>query len=313
MNRLFKIIILSLISLHSAGAAANQISVFGDVLNWRASEQTAALWATVITIPADNLIDIEEKNIKFRQNLGYRGGVVYNADCDAWDASLYWTYFPSKAQKNISSATQIITPEFFSGFLSGNFFFSASLDWQLKMNTLDFELGRTFYILDSLEVHPAVGIKTGTIHQNINALWNAAIFTSTENVIHNFSGLGPSFGINCYWLISDSFSLFGDLSAAFLWGHWKIQDTYTRPSALFGLVTPTTITTTTNKASLGTLMLRYRLGVEWSFQSLSNLVFQLGYEMQFWPNQLRMPTFQLLPVHGDLTIHGAICRINLNF
>ena len=97
-----------------------------------------------------------------------------------------------------------------------------------------------------------------------------------------------------------------------MWGNWKVSDMYNRPGALLGIITPTTITTDLNDAKLGTLMFNYFLGLEWFYRGRSDLSLQLGYEMQFWPNQVRLTMFQQLPTHGDLTLQGATCRIHIN-
>lgn len=59
-------------------------------------------------------------------------------------------------------------------------------------------------------------------------------------------------------------------------------------------------------------MASYFLGFEWRFQAKALVTLRAGYEMQFWSNQLRLPIFQALPIHGDLTLQGGTCGIHIN-
>lgn len=314
MKKLFIYILFLLMSIYSLNAGAQGLSIFADLLVWHASEETASSWSSVITTPKSNVTIFSPKNIDFNWGRGFRGGFLYESEC-FWDTKLYWTYLPSKKSVNLSPADQIITPEFFSGFLSGNFFFGANIDWQLVMNTIDLEASHKFNISKSVSIRPSIGIKGGTINQNINAQWNALIYTARENLENNFFGVGPSFGINAKWNVYKTFNLVGDFSTALMWGNWKVNDTYKRPSISLGpipIITPTTITTNMNDSKLGTIMFDYFIGLEWTHQGRSRVTLQLGYEMQYWANQLRLPTFQQLPLHGDLTLQGGTCGIYID-
>lgn len=310
-KRLIQVLFL-ILGFQPLNVRAEATSIIADFLHWHASEQTSSIWASTLSSSGKTL-DFDATNVNFGWDKGFRGGVLHQLECTHWDTGFYWTHFRTKANKGFAIGDQIVIPEFFSGFLSGNFFFGANINWQLTMNMIDFVVGRKFEIDDSFSLRPSIGIKGGTINQTINTEWNAGFYTSRERVKNNFSGGGPSLGIEGQWNIVDSLSIFGDFSTAFMWGNWKVNDTYSRPSALFGVVTPTTITTSMNNSKLGTVMYRYRMGLEWRCPGKLPLTFQLGYEMQFWPNQLRIPTFQQLPVHGDLTLQGGTCQVRINF
>lgn len=291
-------------------AVAEGFAAFADVLVWRASQEANSTWATFVKETNANTIDLDATNVDFDWDLGFRGGALYES-ANTWDAELFWTYFHTKTNSNFNVGRQIVLPEFFSGFISGNFFFGANMDWRLTMNMVDLKFGHKFTPSKSLTIRPAFGIKGGTIYQTINCSWLADIYTSTEIVKNNYTGVGPSFTLDTSWNVYKNFGIFANFSTAFMWGHWKVNDTYSRPSAVLGLVTPTTITTSLNTTQLGTMMFDYILGLEWTYTGRSIVNVQIGYEMQFWANQLRIPTFQQLPVSGDLTLQGATCRIRV--
>lgn len=312
MKKLLLHILFIVIIVHPLKAAAAEISVFGDLLVWHASQETASTWANIISKPQSKTVDFDAANVDFNWDLGFRGGVIYKPEHVARELGFYWTYFPAKSTNNFNVGEQIVIPEFFSGFVSQNLFFGANINWQIIMNMFDLELGKKLNLGQGLIIRPTIGIKTGTINQTIKSEWDAIVYTATEDLKHNFFGIGPSFSIDSKWNLYKNISLIGDFAAAFMWGNWKVNDTYTRPEALFGIVTPTTITTSMSKMQLGTMMFDYFMGVEWTHRGKFDVILQIGYEMQLWSNQLRIPTFQQLPVHGDLTLQGGTCHIRID-
>jgi hypothetical protein len=328
MKKLFKHIVLLLVSMQplSAGAVdatsatsttgVKGLSAFGEFLYWNASEQTDSVWANDIGFPKANHVTYSTPNVKFNWSRGFRGGVSYELP-HFWDVKFYWTHLPtSKSINYVAGDNQILTPEFFSGYLSSDIFSSANLNWQIAMNTIDLAISHKLKIGKSLTISPSIGIKEATINQTINTGWNAAIasvpiFSATEIVKNNFSGIGPSLGINGQWNFYKDFSFVGNFSTALMSGHWNINDSYSRPSALSGLVQAANINTSMTNAKLGTAMFQYFFGLQWTYQSTYQVKFLLGYEMQHWTSQLRAPTFQLLPLHGDLTLQGGTCGISI--
>lgn len=304
---------LCVLMMSMSSAYATGFSIFAQELFWHASEQTAGIWSNEIPLSsffAPDQFAYSPQEINFNWSRGFRGGVHYVTENDVWDTAFVWTYFPAESSPSHNTGAQIIIPNFFSGYVSGNYFFGASLDWLLNMNMFDVSVSHPFKILPSVILQPAIGIKAGTIDQTIHATWNAIDYVAKENLIHNYSGIGPSLGVGAKWNIYEQFNLLANLSGAFLWGSWNVRDTYNRPSAF--LVAPTTISTTMNQSYLGTMMLDYLFGVEWRYQGRSQVAIQLGYEMQYWLNQLRVVSFQQNPTHGDLTIQGATCGMTID-
>lgn len=317
MKALCRITVSLLLGMYSLNANAQGASVFADLVYWNASEQTNAVWTNAIGFPITNkTTTYGAPNIQYNWNAGFRGGIAYDFP-RFWDTKLYWTHLPTSANSSyVAASNEIMTPEFFSGFLSGDAFTSADINWKIFYNTLDFEISHTMNLTNSLAIWPTLGIKGATINQSINSDWHATllgipVFTANEYLQNNYSGIGPSFGIGGKWNAYGGFSLLGNFSTALLWGTWNIQDTYSRPNSIYGLHPAATITTSMREAKLGTAVFQYFLGAQWAYHSIYDVNILLGYEAQYWPNQLRIPTFQLLPLHGDLTLQGVTCGISI--
>ena len=258
-----------------------------------------------------------EPNVYFGWSPGLKVGVQYKQP-GFFDTKLYWTYFSTKTREAITAApNEIILPEFFNGFTSLSLFNAAQLDWRLILNMVDVELGHQFNPLETLIVHPFIGVKGGTINQSIHSSWqenefNTTLYSATENLKNNFVGVGPSFGIESVWQLYKNITIRSDFATALLWGHWNIKDDFHRPAALAGLISERTISSNTTNSMLGSFMTRGFMGLEWTFKAKALVTIKAGYEMQFWSNQLRLPVFQALPIHGDLTLQGATCGILIN-
>ncbi len=312
MKNKLKLIFLFLSSLSTCAAHAGQLTPNIDLLFWHASQETSSFWASVITVPNANEMIYNPPNNQFDWDTGVRIGLEYDPGNQFWDTGLVWTYFSTAKDNNLKLSTQIIAPEFFSGFLSRDLFFGADVNWQLTMHTLDLKASHAIKFGQKFIISPSIGVKAASINQDIEAIWDALIYKSQENLKHHFNGVGPSFGLETQWKIHQQFNFIGDFAVAFMWGKWKIQDTYARPSALLGIITPTMITTSMHEPKLGTLMFEYFLGFQWQSHTQYNVTFQLGFETQCWANQLRLTTFQILPLHGDLTLQGGTCRFQID-
>jgi hypothetical protein len=305
------IIILCLINLPITNAFADGWSVFSDIFYWQPSEESAAIWATSASKPTDNTTELTPENIDFDSDFGFRLGLMYQPSSNFFDTKVYLTSYSSKTNQDIPLGDQVIYPEFFSGFLSGNFFFGANTNWEIGLNELDLEISHAFKPGHSFTLTPSIGIKGAIIDQTIKANWDAYFYTATEKVVNNFTGIGPSLGLDANWNFYKNFSLDSNFSIALLYGNWDVTDTYQRPSALLGLVSPTTINTDTNNSQLGVPMYDYFLGLKWEHHNKSQIALKVGYEMQQWDDQLKITTFEELPVHGDLTFQGLICGISI--
>jgi len=281
------------------------------VLAWRAYESSGG-WATTLTFPGSTT-NFTPSYVNFNTRIGAKAGLLYKPEDGFFDSKIYWTYFPTTASRTIPLGDKLVTSLFFSGntLISGDVFFGGSVNWQLTMNMFDLEASHAFKPLPAFTFTPKIGIKGGSINQDINATWEAIVYTSTENLSNNFTGIGPSFGIDAKWNFYQNFSAIADVSTALMYGRWNVKDTYKRPVSLLGLLPAQTIVTSMNQSKLGTAMFDYYFGLEWLHKGQSRVTVQLGYEMQYWANQLRLTTINELTTLGDLTLEGATCGISV--
>lgn len=286
------------------------VQPFVTVMDWRAAE-TNSTFVTTFTFPNEMSV-VTQGSADFDYSAGLKLGLSFIPECQAfWDTKLYWTYYSSNSKTNIPTGDQFLTSLFFSGsfFISEDLFFGAVSHWQLIMNMVDLEASHSFKPVKSLTLTPKIGIKGGTINQKIKTDWDAILYNATERVANDFTGIGPSFGLDAKLNLYKQLNLVGSIATALMYGSWNNQDVYTIPSSFLNIVPPKTISTRLKQKKLGIAMIDYFLGLEWAHEGRSRVAVQLGYEMQYWANQLKLIAVQQLPTNGDLTIQGATCSV----
>ncbi len=94
---------------------------------------------------------------------------------------------------------------------------------------------------------------------------------------------------------------------ATLWGNWTCADVYKS-------TVPQTYSIKTKNSALGALMFRGFVGIGWDADlrsHKSHFAAKLGFETQFWLNQLRISTLQIQRLHGDLTLQGLTFQLSV--
>lgn len=335
-KKIFSFLVVQAFSMHGLCAVPNDFflpnpsahtqnfvskwAVTADVMYWLASEEVSSIWADIIAVDTQAVGNIKVPGFNFKWDSGFRIGLDSHVLHDQWDTAFYWTQFHTNAQHSISSISQLVpAQEFFAGFLSGDNPRSMCAAWRLSFNLVDWELGRNYCISKRLSMRPFLGIRAGWINQSINAQYDGLIINEAptnnsgkEHVKNNFFGIGPSGGVNSTWNMchcgSQFFGMFGDFSTAALWGTWTCSDVYANTLSY-------TSSVNTKKSSLAALAFRGLMGIAWDTSINADkyhFTAKIGYEMQFWLNQLRINTFQLQRLQADLTLQGITfcCRFD---
>lgn len=332
MKKYFLLLFLLLAQLEAAPRTQPKIEIvetspqnwdfFGDFLIWYASEKPSSNWAnhTLTTVKNLNFNDhVDVATAAFDWDYGFRAGVGYTMEHDRWDTQLYWSWFRTEAHNAIptdnsppNTVSNTFYLEFDGSFLNGDMFLGKGghIDWSLLYNMADWELGRNCAISRALTMRPFIGIKGGWIHQTIEAKVDLVSFIGSEKLQNRFWGIGPSGGMNTRWemgrFCTHSINLLGEFATGMLWGNWNVKDVYKNPTIEIPVKSDIT--------SLGSLTLKGFLGLGWDIHTCRyGFALKLGYEMQIWFNQLRLPTLQQLPVHGDLTLQGGTFNARFDF
>jgi hypothetical protein len=304
---------------------------FADLIYWNAREGGADCWAEVLTTAGSTSMN-ELAPVSFGWDPGFKVGLGYGMEHDQWDTQAYFTWFHTKGTDRISNGPGTVHSTFMGNFwvsnptgagLSGPSYQQASIDWTIQFNVLDWELGRNFWVSQSLALRPFLAAKGGWINQSIHSVWKNPDFGTLtnpvpfnigkEHVENNFGGVGPAAGLNMKWNLFESschyLHLFGDFSGALMWGHWSFHDVYKNDANEEVIVKLKAV----NSAAT---MVRSFMGLEWNI-SLNDDQYQfstkLGYETQFWLDQLQFYSFIGATLDTALTLQGGTFEFTFNY
>ncbi len=309
------------------------MDVFADLLVWSAQESGAGDWGQRFRTNANGeKINIEILEVSFDWDVGFRGGIGSGLGHDEWDTRLYYTWFRTRGKDNASAPNGEVTSPYIGNFYVNNSvgsgdgpsYRSASMDWTIRFNMFDWELGRRYCVSSALTLRPFIALKGGWIHQKIRTKWKTpvpspqipdpdAFGTAREDLKNNFWGVGPCGGLNTKWQIAavncHIFSIVGDFSAAILYGHWNFSDVYKNE-------VPHKVSLDLPKINGGATTITSFLGFRWDALEIKeriDLSVRLGYEVQFWLDQLQFVTFNTGRLSNGLTLQGGTLHVELHF
>jgi hypothetical protein len=324
--------------------------LFADALYWHA-DVTNSDWAFVSNAGSPtNPAAGANQELAFKWNWGFRVGLGYEFDHDQWDSDIYYTWFRNSAANGSTSQTAFTTPTGGSAVslnsdlpdLSGVTILTGAANTKLTFQVLDWELGRSFYISNSISLRPHIGVKGAWIKlteaESYTGSAAALVAYSVSNETRSW-GVGPSAGINSNWYFGcantmppngrgdakdrPGFSIFGDVSGALMYGHFKNSHSEAGLTAA-GAASNGFVPSGLNR-NLMVPVLTGVLGLAWDMCfacDKMHLGIRAGYELQYWFRQnQRFGSFQTsgfaAPPYnrtvGDLALQGLTIDVRFDF
>jgi hypothetical protein len=212
--------------------------VNADWLIWQARETGTPYAVKTQAVQAENtaLYNSSIKHLSFDWNFGFRFGIGYNLPHDGWDVVANWTWFQDKAKGNVSTNSGLIyaTNAFPLANPTVTGFASSNANLWLKLNMIDLDLGREFFVSKWMTLRPFIGLRNAWIYQTVQSNYQSPSFTSipvynpTTNVYskaqNNYWGLGLHSGLNSQWGLGAGLSFFGNASFSIINGFFKLND-----------------------------------------------------------------------------------------
>jgi hypothetical protein len=298
--------------------------VFGDLIYWNAHENGLQV-AVKNEGSTTNLSDSKVKTIHGKWNVGFRTGIGYNTMHDGWDLRLTWLRFTDNGHNNnhIHGRNAIyptrVHPAELPFFSPG--FTKLKSAWHLRLNQLDLDLGREFFVSKWLTLRPHFGLRTDWIRQTLEADYTGpsnrpfANRFETELKDH-WWGLGLEGGFDTQWGLGNGWSIFGDLSAAIIYGfHHMKYETEAQPTNVD--------VDMADRYRVSHPILDLEMGLRWD-NMFSNdrfhLGLQIGWEHHIYFSQNQFPLFvdnaslgSFVANQGDLTLQGWTFSARFDF
>lgn len=301
--------------------------IFANLIVWTAKEAGADAWAEVI-ISNSSMSSNDILEVHFGWDPGFRIGIGYERKADQWSTQAFYTRFHTHGKDRIASNPGTVHSTFLGNFyvdnplglgLSGPSYQRANIDWTIHFDMFDWELGCNYCVSKSLLFRPFLGLKGGWIDQSIRSVWENPDFLGfsfftigIEKLKNDFWGVGPITGIDTKWILFSNqrhFYLFGDFSGALMWGHWSFSDVFENDLSQ-------QVTVDLQNIKGGASMLRTFMGFGWNTNFCKNqyrFSTKIGYEMQFWLDQLQFYSFTGGRLVNELTLQGGTLELCFEF
>lgn len=292
-----------------------------DGLEYAASTHTALTADTIDAPPTNGRV----LNVDFGWHPGVKVGMGGCTERDNWDIYLQWTHLVS--HNNTSS--EIPTDGF---LIPATVFPSTSLaardqafsSWRCIYNTIDLEVGRSFYLGKQWVTRFYGGVRSGWIRQTYNTEYTdvvastnlVEIGTVRDRNTFNTWGLGPRVGVDFNWLLGCGFSLFEKNAVSLL---------YTKPKAELREIFNEAELSLRNSKGNSSVRPNFDLeaGFGWGTYFADygwHVDLALAYEFHFWLDQ----NFSIHPLEplnyasiehsrGNLALHGGTFRVRFDF
>lgn len=334
---------------------SGRFEVYGDYLLWNVREDQLSyaqvLQGGIASIlnpfagggtPGQVGINITTREADFDWKSGFRVGGGYTLDCDNWDFQLSWTQLHQETSSNFADPNNGIIPSNFPASLLFNILSTALTqgavaptlasaarnEWNFHFDTVDFQVGKSFFHCCSVGLRPYLGVKGAWINQKLSSSYDGIALTIDGNRMpigvraqkrNNFHAVGPSFGIDMAWEFYSDFSLVSDLSFAALYGKFRNNIASTLIASSVGSQINSNITDNNHRLRP---MVDGSIGFEWNNCSWQCLMFTIGasYEVQYWWNQWQVPSSSELELltgstsaQGDLMMHGLTVHVGVAY
>ncbi len=226
----------------AATAAVRPYTCGGDVVitvagfYWNAHQDGLEYAIETNSAPAANgsvnIFNGEFKKPHAHWRPGFKLGLGYNSPCDGWDVNLLWTHFKGRASNSVEAddGTDAVIPLFsafsdpFGGQLNAT---NARGKWSVKLDLVDLELGREFWVSKYLTLRPNIGLRYARLDQDFNVFYTGGSFANVndENEMdNNFKGIGPRAGLDTVWHLRCGFSIFGNAALSILYGRFHVSE-----------------------------------------------------------------------------------------
>lgn len=307
---------------HSVHGCMSGFSIEAEFIWWRAQMDNLQYATQNSAVAGPNPPFVTSGRVKepsFEFDPGVRVSVGYDFGKDNWDIFLRWTYQYTSVSNSVSTSPDpaVFPLKDFSqnlGILATSVAQTGKASWQNRLNVLDFEMGYDYFLSQRCSLRPFFGVKASWIDMDYRTSYTNIIFNAVDerdlgiSSKTDFWGVGPMVGMNGYLHIGCGFSLYGQTSAAFVYGQYDAHfsqsdtsgDSFTKKHDNYA-----------RQRAVGTIA----VGLEWAycFSGDYMLALNLGWEGQYWWNQYELIFAQDVSYHGDLTYSGLDVGIRFDF
>jgi hypothetical protein len=269
------------------------------------------------------------KDPKFDWDVGFRVGLGYNMPHDGWDIYADWTSFHTHARNSQSapvggSLLAVWNNPNLGGVAFDSNIQDAKANWRLRLNMVDLELGREFFVSKWMTLRPHMGLRTAWVRQKYNVRYlNSNFFgfagtaSDTVKMKNRYWGLGIRSGLDTQWGLGCGWSIYGDAALSLLRGNFRVDEKETVS------VTSTLSPKLRDRFQATRAMADLAMGLRWDQlfgDDEYRLAIQAGWEHHLFFGQNQLKNFvsdsfegKYTENNGDLGLSGFTLEVRFDF
>lgn len=307
-------------------------SIEADFIYWRVDEDDLDYVLTSKTTSDSSHSTFHKPEIRW--DAGFKIGAGYTwGRQDFWELFLRWTHLNTHQEGSKEAKDSDVLIPIWSPTVLGQQAQHASVDWRVRYNTYDLELGRHYFMCKTIALRPFMGVRGATILQHYEAEYKGRLSTSVPIPLfdthmkakNDFRGIGTRAGAQLNWYFASDWSIFGSVAGSLLYGqyelHQKLEGALGVTLTDFGFKDEFSKLATNLEASLGFAWEHYFCKGDY------RLAISVAYEFSEWFSQNRMKQFNLLDnsinaqktvntvgnQQGDLGLQGGTLQVRFDF
>jgi len=217
--------------------------VWGSFTYYQPIQENMSLGVVSDSSDPLDLVNGYEVDLSNKFKPGFKVGIGVNFPYDDWITRVEYTWFrgTEKVQKSLdpNNAQIALFPAWeVPNFLNPSYNFGSE-SWNLRMDLIDWDLARNFYVGKQLCFLYFIGLRYGLIRQNLDVDYinenpaNFFIFPSTfiEQSSHSW-GIGPRMGLSSNWRLCKNFRLYGNAELDLLFTQYDLRSKQTSQVAV---------------------------------------------------------------------------------
>lgn len=248
---------------------------------------------------------------------GFRVAAGLDLAHDAWDVLAQYTWFHTGNQTTnttFSNPTENLTEDSAANQASLS---AAKNIWRLRLDVIDADLGRHFFISQYLSFRPFFGLKAAWNRQKYNTIETLIDETTVDTIKQNqyAFGIGIRTGLNTNWQFSKNWSVYGNSA-------FSLMNTHERN--IFKVSQGTSGYLASNESEQNTIqpVIELAMGLCYDYffdDDNYHLGISAGWEFQYWNNNNFFGTYATPSSSGssarfgDLSIQGFDLKFRLDF
>lgn len=298
-----------------------KVTVGADWLYWKVEQDGLTPGGISVRSSSEEPLVIDSSIVRpnYKYDNGFRVNLGYELPGDSWDMNVCYTYMPSHAKTTTfiaASDFEVFAVDLNEDLEKG--FNTFASKWNLTLNNIDLDIGRTVSFGESLKVRPHIGFRASWFDQKFRSLATSSFPDIPEvtglatSIKEKFQGYGVEGGLWADYKLGGGLSIVGHVGGSILYSKYKVSGV--AESGIFLIedesIVAENISFVSDTIRAGTPTVDYFIGLQYADCFCDMFVkAHIGWEQHVMFDTNRL----LVGTNGNLTTQGLTLGLEVGF